>query len=66
VAVLSIAPSPGRPDITPRTTCGTCTEYLPHYCAAAITITWPQGAGRPRVIIVDRAPRPLLTPAGAA
>jgi hypothetical protein len=54
-----------RPDITPRTRCA-CGEYLPHYCAAAITITRPDGAGRPCVVIIDRAPRPLPAPAGAS
>jgi hypothetical protein len=55
-----------RPDATPRTRCGTCGEYWPHCCAAAVTITRPEGAGRPFVTIIDRAPRPVPAPAGAA
>jgi hypothetical protein len=57
---------PVRPDRPrPRTRCEACSEYLPHYCAAAITITQPDDLGRPRVVIVDRAPRQARAPAGA-
>lgn len=41
---------------TPARICGTCGEWLPHYCAGVTEITWSADGERRFVAITDRAP----------
>ena len=38
---------PAMRPVTPRSSCGRCGEYLPHYCAAEVT--WGRRRGYPRL-----------------
>lgn len=51
-----------RPDwspawgLCPQHTCPVCGEFLPHYCAPAVTITRQRYTGKRLVVITDRMP----------
>jgi hypothetical protein len=51
VQVKVIHPSPGAP--MPSGWCTACGQFLPHWCAATVTITQPK-AGPRIVTITDR------------
>lgn len=40
----------------PKRTCPNCGEFLPHYCAATVTVTRQKFTGKRQVVITDRAP----------
>ena len=56
--------SPPRPAPAPRAICGICAEFLPHYCAAQVTIR-RLGFGRRTITIIDRQPAGQNTGAAA-
>lgn len=40
----------------PRRTCPECGEFLPHYCAATVTVARQKFTGKRQVVITDREP----------
>jgi hypothetical protein len=54
--VSAVIAAPCQP--VPRARCGTCGDYLPHYCTCLTVITWSADVTRRIVTITDRSPVP--------